>query len=261
VGYQIRIATEVINWLERLRETEPATVDRVDEALARLRDQGAGLGPPLVVPLDVEVPVRNTYLGFDEAYQRQLQMLTKVRRGAADLATTGRRLDLRVDELEQEFTSLEGQRRKAREMGRDDLAAAVAARLSDAATRLAALRDQRASTRAEEDRLTVASRRLQDKIDSFRSRKEALKADASAGLPVEPVAPRPLLLSELRPGAPGPIHARILFTVEPPAAGAPSSGTAILLAAGTPRDQLDAWYAVAIRRCRDRYERGQGDTY
>jgi hypothetical protein len=260
MGYRIRMAAEVVTWLERLRETEPVTADLVDEALGLLRDQGPGLGPPLVVPLDVEVPAGKTYLGLDEAYQRQLQMLAKVRRGVADLATTGRRLDLRADELEQEFTRLQEQRQKAREMGRADLADAVAGRLSDAASRLAALREQRANAQAQEDRLNVASRRLQDKINSFRSRKDALKAGAPADLPGQPFAPRPLLLTELRPGAPGPIHARILFTVEPPAIGGPSSGTAVLLAAGTPRDQLDAWYAVAIRRCRDRYERDRGDT-
>jgi len=256
MGYRIRIATEVVSWLERLRETEPATAGLVDEALAFLRDEGPGLGPPLVVPLELP-PTRQ---GLDTAYLRQLEMLTKVRRGVADLATARRRLDLQIDEMEQDAARLERQRQKAREMGREDLADAVAARLSDAATRLAALREQRADARAEEDRLDMASRRLQDKVNSFRSGKEALKDSASARQPVQLAAPRPLRLSELRPGAPGPIRARILFTAEPPAAGDPSSGTALLLAAGTPGGQLDAWYAIAIRHCRYRYERDRGDT-
>ena len=46
---------------------------------------------------------------------------------------------------------------------------------------------------------------------------------------------------------------RILFTVESPA-------TAVVLAAGTERDWLDAWYAEAIVRTRIRYERDRGGT-
>jgi hypothetical protein len=259
MGYRLRIATEVINWLERLRQTDPAAADLVDEALALLADHGPGLGPPLVVPLEAEVPARQAYLGLDEAFQRQLALLTKVRRGVADLATTGRRLELQIDELEQEIARLGNHRDKAHQMGRDDLADLAGSRLADAAARLAELREQRANVQAEEERLNQASRRLQDKINSFRSRKEELKAGTAASLPGQPAA-GPLLLSELRPGAPGPIRARILFTVEPPAAGASSPATVMLLAAGTERDWLDAWYTEAIRRCRDRYERDQGST-
>ena len=36
------------------------------------------------------------------------------------------------------------------------------------------------------------------------------------------------------------------------------AGTAVLLAAGTERDWLDAWSAEAIRLSRIRYERDQG---
>jgi len=63
-------------------------------------------------------------------------------------------------------------------------------------------------------------------------------------------------LSELRPGAP----VRILFTVEPSSSGMEPSGTAVLLAAGTERDWLDAWYTEAIRQSRTRYGRDQGAT-
>jgi hypothetical protein len=60
----------------------------------------------------------------------------------------------------------------------------------------------------------------------------------------------PSWLSELRPAAPESADTRILFTVEP-------SGTAVLLAAGTESDRLDAWYTEAIVRSRFRYQRTQ----
>jgi len=58
----------------------------------------------------------------------------------------------------------------------------------------------------------------------------------------------PFWLSELRPAAPESAGTRILFTVEP-------SGTAVLLAAGTESDRLQAWYAEAIAWSRLRYQR------
>ncbi len=80
-------------------------------------------------------------------------------------------------------------------------------------------------------------------------------AEAGGSGPDDPGAAPPALasslaLSELRPGAPESAAIRILFTVEP-------SGTAVLLAAGTERDWLRAWYAEMILRCRTRYERDQ----
>src|ERR1700678_1040732 len=118
MGYRIRVVPEVEGWLSELSQDDPGAADLVDDALDALREGGAGLGPPLVVPVD--------------------------------------------------------------ETGSPEL-------------------------------------------------------------------------SELRPGAPGPAGIRILFTVEPP-------DTAVLLAAGTERDWLRAWYAEAILHCRARYERDQTGT-
>ena len=79
--------------------------------------------------------------------------------------------------------------------------------------------------------------------------------------------PNSLSLSELRPGAPGRSDVCILFTVEPSVPrtepsgpGTEPSGTAVLLAAGTGRDWLEAWYTQAIDHCRTRYERERGGT-
>ena len=136
---------------------------------------------------------------------------------------------------------------------------------------------------AEEERLTMASFRLQDKLSAFRTRIEALKtawaaADAAAEAAwaeaviddadaeasgsaaddaVNAESPDParpsLPLSELRPGAPESAGTRILFTIEPPA-------TAVLLAAGMEDDWLRAWYTEAIANCRIRYQHEQEST-
>jgi hypothetical protein len=124
MGYRIRVVPEVEVWLQQLRDSDPSAADLVDDALDTLREAGAGLGPPAVVP--VEIPAQET-------------------------------------------------------------------------------------------------------------------------------PP----LSELRPGAPESANIRILFTVDH---AVDHAGTALLLAAGTERDWLQAWYAEMLIRCRTRYEHDRGGT-
>jgi hypothetical protein len=281
MGYLIRIAPEVEEWLAAVRDRDPATADLIDEAVAALRASGQSVGPPLVVPVDY--PPQSARPDLDAAYERQLEMLTRVRRAVADVATSRKRLELEASQLEQQVAKLGEQSRKAMQIGRPDLAEEAEARRGAAERRLADVRRRYAATQPEEERMTVASQRLQDKVADFRTRKEAIKAartaagaaaeaawaeavidDAGAGTedaspaadgagnaaPAAPTRP-PLALSELRPGAPGSADARILFTVEPP-------GTAVLLAAGLEDDRLRAWYTEAIANCRVRYQREPG---
>ena len=59
---------------------------------------------------------------LDYSYQRQLELLTKVRRGVADVATSRKRVELQMNQLQQQSNKLEDQARKALGMGREDLA-------------------------------------------------------------------------------------------------------------------------------------------
>jgi hypothetical protein len=283
MGYLIRMAPEVGAWLATVRDRDPAAADLIDEAVAALRAGGESVGPPLVVPVDD--PPLNARPDLDAAYGRQLERLTRVRRAVADAATSRKRLELEAGQLEQHLAKLGDQIRNALETGRGDLAEQAGERRRAAEERLAEMRRLHVGMQAEEERLTAASYRLQDKVSSFRTRIEALKAawaaaeaaaegawaeavidDASADTegasPAtagarNPAPPGParssLELSELRPGAPGSSGTRILFTVEPP-------GTAVLLAAGMESDWLRAWYTEAIANCRIRYQREQGNT-
>ncbi len=281
MGYRIRVTPEVKRWLAELRATDAGAADLVDAALVALRDRGSDMGPPLVIP--VEAPSREPRPDLDFAYQRQLEMLTRVRRAVADVATARKRLELRIEQLEQVASKLDAQRGRAQETGSDELAAEARSRQSVLAAHFADLRQQLADVRREEERLNAASRRLQFKVDGFRIKKEAIKAaDAAADAagvveqaetelgaigangqhpsgagqvtdlgPVRQASPLPL--SEMRPGAPEINDIRILFTVES------SPDTAVILAAGTERDWLRAWYAESILRARTRYERDRRD--
>ena len=117
---------------------------------------------------------------LDYSYQRQLELLTKVRRGVADVATSRKRVELQMNQLQQQANKLEDQARKALGMGREDLARAALERKASAQSQLNDLQVQYAQLQAEEEKLTVASQRLQSKVDAFRTRKETIKATYTA---------------------------------------------------------------------------------
>jgi phage shock protein A len=117
---------------------------------------------------------------LDYSYQRQLELLTKVRRGVADVATSRKRVELQMNQLQQQADKLDGQARKALGAGREDLAREALTRKSSAGTQLNDLQAQYAQLQAEEEKLTVASQRLQAKVDAFRTRKETIKATYTA---------------------------------------------------------------------------------
>jgi phage shock protein A len=117
---------------------------------------------------------------LDYSYQRQLELLTKVRRGVADVATSRKRVELQMNQLQQQANKLQDQARKALGMGREDLAREALTRKSSAQSQLDELQVQYAQLQAEEEKLTVASQRLQAKVDAFRTRKETIKATYTA---------------------------------------------------------------------------------
>ncbi|MCB0909384.1 MAG: PspA/IM30 family protein, partial [Nocardioidaceae bacterium] len=59
---------------------------------------------------------------LDYSYARQQELLAKVRRGVADVATSRKRVEIQVGQLEQQSAKLQSQAEKAIEMGREDLA-------------------------------------------------------------------------------------------------------------------------------------------
>ncbi|NJP90741.1 PspA/IM30 family protein [[Actinomadura] parvosata subsp. kistnae] len=117
---------------------------------------------------------------LDYSYQRQLELLQKVRRGVADVATSRKRVELQISGLEKQAQRLEDQGRKALSVGREDLAREALQRRSSLQTQMADLKVQHDNLQAEEEKLTTASQRLQAKVDSFRTKKETIKATYTA---------------------------------------------------------------------------------
>ena len=117
---------------------------------------------------------------LDYSYQKQLELLTKVRRGVADVATSRKRIEIQMQQLQASADKLQAQAQQAVAAGRDDLAREALTRRATANQQLADLATQHANLQAEEEKLTLASQRLQAKVDAFRTRKETVKATYTA---------------------------------------------------------------------------------
>jgi phage shock protein A len=117
---------------------------------------------------------------LDYSYEKQLELLQKVRRGVADVATSRKRMELQLQTLALQVDKLEGQGRAALAQGREDLAREALTRRSAIQQQMADLQGQLAQLHAEEDKLIAAQQRLAAKVEAFRTQKETLKATYTA---------------------------------------------------------------------------------
>jgi predicted nucleic acid-binding protein len=102
------------------------------------------------------------------SHLQQVEKLQGLRRLIFDARTSGKRVELRMNELWQESAKCEDQAREALRSGREDLAlealkqkSSLQAELNDLQTQYGALQDQ-------EKKFTIASQTLQAKIDAVR---------------------------------------------------------------------------------------------
>jgi phage shock protein A len=117
---------------------------------------------------------------LDYSYKQQVEMLTRVRRGVADVATSRKRVELQMNSLQKEIGKRDVQARDALGKGREDLARAALQNKSQLVAQYADLETQFANLQDQEEKLTLASQRLDAKVQSFRTRKETLKATYTA---------------------------------------------------------------------------------
>lgn len=98
----------------------------------------------------------------------------------ADVATSRKRLELQLTELQKKSKTYEDQGRKALALGREDLAREALSRRAALQQQVTDLEAQHTQLQGEEEKLTVASQRLQAKVDAFRTKKETIKATYTA---------------------------------------------------------------------------------
>jgi hypothetical protein len=226
MGYRLQMSAEIYDWLADLRDSDPPAAVLVVQALATLADEGGYLGLPLVALVDGRPGPDELPSALEWRYHAWLQSLTAMRLQVAKAATLRKDLERQLAEPEPEPEPEQEQE-------------------PEQAEQEAGLQERLAAAIEEEQRLIEACHQEQLQVDTFRARKEVLKASLAvtqveqlldpAGaaarfdeitsmiepdLDLEPPAEG---LLDLRPGAPADSGIRILFAVEPP-------GTALLIA-------------------------------
>jgi phage shock protein A len=117
---------------------------------------------------------------LDLSYERQVEQLTKVRRGVADVATARKRIELQAQGLQKQADKLQGQAKAALAQGNEDLAREALARRAALGEQLTELKTQHDQITEQEQKLIATSQTLQARVEQFRTQKETLKASYTA---------------------------------------------------------------------------------
>lgn len=117
---------------------------------------------------------------LDYSYQKQLELLQKVKRGMADVVTSKKRLELQTIKLKEQLAEMEEHAKKALAVSREDLATTVLERKQAVQKQLDGLNGQIADLEKEQEKLAATETRLSAKVEAFRTRKEVVKAQYSA---------------------------------------------------------------------------------
>jgi phage shock protein A len=117
---------------------------------------------------------------LDLSYERQVEQLTKVRRGVADVATARKRIELQAQGLQKQADKLQGQAKAALAQGNEDLAREALSRRAALGEQLAELKTQHDQITEQEQKLVETSQALQARVEKFRTQKETLKASYTA---------------------------------------------------------------------------------
>ncbi|HEY1826813.1 MAG TPA: PspA/IM30 family protein, partial [Acidimicrobiales bacterium] len=117
---------------------------------------------------------------LDLSYEKQVEQLTKVRRGVADVATARKRIELQAQGLQKQADKLQGQAKAALGQGNENLAREALARRAALGEQLAELKTQHDSITDQEQKLVETSQQLQVRVERFRTQKETMKASYTA---------------------------------------------------------------------------------
>ncbi|MDA8261316.1 MAG: PspA/IM30 family protein, partial [Actinomycetota bacterium] len=117
---------------------------------------------------------------LDLSYQKMMENLQQVRRSIADVLTSQKRLEAQKAQLQSQYDKLQGQARQALQQGQDDLARTAVERSQGVKGQIDALAPQIDQLRTQEEALEDTGRKLQAKLEVFRTQRETMKAQYTA---------------------------------------------------------------------------------
>ncbi len=117
---------------------------------------------------------------LDYSYNKQLEQLQNLRKSIADVVTSEKRLEMQQAQVNTQIEKLDSQARTAVQQNRDDLAREALTRKEALQQQITSFNDQIASLKAQQDKFVQMERRLSQRVESFRTQKEMVKATYNA---------------------------------------------------------------------------------
>ncbi len=117
---------------------------------------------------------------LDLSYEQMLDQITQVRRGLVDVAASRKQIELQEQQLQHSVAHLQDQARAALSSGNEDLAKEALSRKAAAQAQIDAMEPQRQQLTEQEGKLEQTLEVLQQRVNTFRTQKEVLKAQYTA---------------------------------------------------------------------------------
>jgi phage shock protein A len=116
----------------------------------------------------------------DLSYDQMLEQITRIRRALVDIAASRKQIELQETQLQHSVDHLQDQAKAALAQGREDLAREALSRKAAAQAQIDGMEPQHQQLTGEEQKLETALAELQQKVNTFRTQKEVLKAQYTA---------------------------------------------------------------------------------
>ena len=117
---------------------------------------------------------------LDLSYEQMLDQITRVRQALVTIAASRKQIELQEQQLQHSVDHLQEQARTALSLGKEDLAREALTRKAAAQQQIDGLEPQHQQLAEEEEKLTQTLQALQQRVNTFRTQKEVLKAQYAA---------------------------------------------------------------------------------
>jgi phage shock protein A len=117
---------------------------------------------------------------LDLSYEQMLDQITKVRQALVTIAASRKQIELQEQQLQHSVDHLQEQAKTALSLGKEDLAREALTRKATAQAQIDGMEPQRLQLAEQEEKLGQTLQALQQRVNTFRTQKEVLKAQYAA---------------------------------------------------------------------------------
>ena len=117
---------------------------------------------------------------LDLSYEQMLDQITRVRQALVTIAASRKQIELQEQQLQHSVDHLQEQARTALSLGKEDLAREALTRKAAAQAQIDGMEPQHQQLAEQEEKLGQTLQALQQRVNTFRTQKEVLKAQYAA---------------------------------------------------------------------------------